>query len=158
MAGRSKEDLQVGPSRCDPLVPTVEPQTAGWEAIAKANLGENAPRIRAEVLEHLGAPPVAPGKKDLVLLPSHLWLTIHESIGHSTELDRALGYEANYAGTSFLTPEKLGNFVVGSELMNVFGGRTNDRGLATIKYDDDGVLTTKFPLIEKGVFLPPDGR
>ncbi|PYT30499.1 MAG: TldD protein [Acidobacteria bacterium] len=131
---------------------TVEPQTAGWEAIAKANLGENAPRIRAEVLEHLAAPPVAPGKRDLVLLPSHLWLTIHESIGHSTELDRALGYEANYAGTSFLTPEKMGNFVVGSELMNVFGDRTNDRGLATIKYDDDGVLTTKFPIIEKGVF------
>jgi TldD protein len=131
---------------------TVEPQTAGWEAIAKANLLENAPRIRSEVLEHLAAPPVKPGKKDLVLLPSHLWLTIHESIGHSTELDRALGYEANYAGTSFLTTEKMGRFSVGSELMNVFGDRTNDRGLATVKYDDDGVLTTKFPIIEKGVF------
>ncbi|MDQ6666213.1 MAG: TldD/PmbA family protein [Acidobacteriota bacterium] len=130
----------------------VEPQTAGWEAIPKANLGENAPRIRAEVLEHLAAPPVSPGKKDLVLLPSHLWLTIHESVGHPTELDRALGYEANYAGTSFLTTEKLGNFSFGSPLMNVFGDRTNDRGLATIKYDDDGVLTTKFPIIEKGVF------
>ena len=131
---------------------TVEPQTAGWEAIAKANLLENAPRIRSEVLEHLAAPPVKPGKKDLVLLPSHLWLTIHESIGHSTELDRALGYEANYAGTSFLTTEKMGTFSVGSELMNVFGDRTNDRGLATVRYDDDGVLTTKFPIIEKGVF------
>ncbi len=131
---------------------TVEPQTAGWEAIAKANLSENAPRIRAEVLEHLAAPPVTPGKKDLVLLPSHLWLTIHESIGHSTELDRALGYEANYAGTSFLTTEKMGKFSIGSELINVFGDRTNDRGLSTVKYDDDGVLTTKFPIIEKGVF------
>jgi TldD protein len=130
----------------------VEPQTAGWEAIAKANLGENAPRIRSEVLEHLAAPPVKPGKKDLVLFPSHLWLTIHESIGHSTELDRALGYEANYAGTSFLTTEKMGNFSFGSELINVFGDRTIDRGLSTMKYDDDGVLTTKFPIIEKGVF------
>jgi TldD protein len=130
----------------------VEPQTAGYEAIAKANLGENAPRIAAEVLEALAAPPVKPGKKDLVLLPSHLWLTIHESIGHSTELDRALGYEANYAGTSFLTTEKLGNFSFGSELINVFGDRTIDRGLATVKYDDDGVLTTKFPIIEKGIF------
>ena len=129
---------------------TVEPQTAGYEAIAKANLGENAPRIRAEVLEHLAAPPVKPGKKDLVLLPSHLWLTIHESIGHSTELDRALGYEANYAGTSFLTTEKMGKFSFGSELVNVFGDRTIDRGLSTVKYDDDGVLTTKFPIIEKG--------
>ena len=131
---------------------TVEPQTAGYEAIAKANLIENAPRIRAEVLEHLAAPPVKPGKKDLVLLPSHLWLTIHESIGHSTELDRALGYEANYAGTSFLTTEKMGTFSFGSELVNVFGDRTIDRGLSTVKYDDDGVLTTKFPIIEKGIF------
>ena len=143
-------DFQNGISRTRNY--TVEPQTAGWEAIAKANLTENAPRIRAEVLEHLAAPPVKPGKKDLVLLPSHLWLTIHESIGHSTELDRALGYEANFAGTSFLTTEKMGRFSVGSELINVFGDRTIDRGLATVKYDDDGVLATKFPIIEKGVF------
>jgi TldD protein len=143
-------DFQNGISRTRNY--TVEPQTAGWEAIAKANLGENAPRIRAEVLEHLAAPPVSPGKKDLVLMPSHLWLTIHESIGHSTELDRALGYEANFAGTSFVTTEKMGNFSFGSELINVFGDRTIDRGLSTMKYDDDGVLTTKFPIIEKGVF------
>jgi TldD protein len=130
----------------------IEPQSAGWESIPKANLGENAPRIRAEVLEALAAPPVTPGKKDLVLVPSHLWLTIHESIGHSTELDRALGYEANYAGTSFLTTDKLGKLSFGSELINVFGDRTNAGGLATVKYDDDGVLTTKFPIIEKGIF------
>lgn len=129
-----------------------EPQTAGWEAIRKANLGENAPRVAEEALEHLAAPAVKPGKKDLVLLPSHLWHPIHESIGHSTELDRALGYEANYAGTSFLTKEKLGKFTVGSELINVFGDRTTPRGLATVKYDDDGVLTTKFPILEKGIF------
>ena len=103
-------------------------------------------------MEHLAAPPVTPGKKDLVLLPSHLWLTIHESIGHSTELDRALGYEANYAGTSFLTTDKMGKFRVGSELVNFFGDRTNERGLSTVKYDDDGVKTTKFPIIEKGIF------
>jgi TldD protein len=126
--------------------------SAGWEAIAKGNLRENAPRIGAEVLEHLAAPPVTPGKKDLVLLPSHLWLTIHESIGHSTELDRALGYEANFAGTSFMTTEKMGKYQVGSELVNIFGDRTNAGGLSTVKYDDDGVLTAKFPIIEKGVF------
>src|ERR1700691_5161127 len=128
------------------------PVTAGWEAVAKANVGENAPRIREEVLEHLAAAPVTPGKKDLVLLPSHLYLTIHESIGHSTELDRALGYEANFAGTSFLTPDKMGKFQVGSELIDIFGDRTNAGGLASVKYDDDGVPTTKFPIIEKGVF------
>ncbi len=130
----------------------VEPQTAGYEAVINANLSENAPRIRSEVLEHLAAPPVKAGRKDLVLMPSHLWLTIHESIGHSTELDRALGFEANFAGTSFLTPEKLGTFSFGSELVNVFGDRIIDRGLATLKYDDDGALTTKFPIIEKGRF------
>jgi TldD protein len=130
----------------------IPPATAGWEVIQKANIGENAPRIREEALEHLSAPPVTPGKKDLVLLSSNLWLTIHESIGHSTELDRALGYEANYAGTSFMTTEKMGKYQVGSDLMNVFGDRTNEGGLATVKYDDDGVLTTKFPIIEKGVF------
>ncbi|HMC57823.1 MAG TPA: TldD/PmbA family protein, partial [Candidatus Solibacter sp.] len=131
---------------------TIPPATAGWEVVAKANLGENAPRIREEALEHLAAPPVSPGKKDLVLLPSHLWLTIHESIGHSTELDRALGYEANFAGTSFMTTEKMGNYRVGSELMTVYGDRTNEGGLASVKYDDDGVPTTKFPIVEKGVF------
>src|ERR1035438_4045703 len=131
---------------------TTPPSTAGWEAIAKANLGENAPRVREEALEHLNAPPVTPGKKDLVLMPSHLWLTIHESIGHSTELDRALGYEANFAGTSFLTTEKMGTMRVGSDLMNIWGDRTTDRGLATTGFDDDGVKATKFPIIEKGIF------
>ena len=128
------------------------PSTAGYELVPVMNLLENASRIREEVLEHLAAPPVTPGKKDLVLLPTHLWLTIHESLGHSTELDRALGYEANYAGTSFLTTDKLGKLRVGSEMVNVWGDRTNARGLATIGYDDDGVKTTKFPILEKGIF------
>jgi TldD protein len=128
------------------------PSTAGYEIVPAMNLLENASRVRDEVLEHLAAPVVTPGKKDLVLLPTHLWLTIHESLGHSTELDRALGYEANYAGTSFLTPDKLGKLRVGSEIVNIWGDRTNDRGLATIGYDDDGVKTTKFPIIEKGIF------
>jgi TldD protein len=130
----------------------VAPLARGWEYVPMMNLGENARRIADEVVEHLAAPPVTPGKKDLVLLPSHLCLTIHESIGHSTELDRALGYEANYAGTSFLTTEKMGKFRVGSELVNIFGDRTTEFGLATVKYDDDGVKTTKFPIIEKGIF------
>lgn len=128
------------------------PSTAGYEIVPMMNLLENASRVREEVQEHLAAPKVTPGKKDLVLLPTHLWLTIHESIGHSTELDRALGYEANYAGTSFLTTDKLGKQRVGSEIMNIWGDRTNERGLATVGYDDDGVKTTKFPIIEKGIF------
>jgi TldD protein len=126
--------------------------TAGYEYVPVMNLVENARRVREEVIEHLKAPPVTPGKKDLVLMPSHLWLTIHESIGHSTELDRALGYEANYAGTSFLTLDKMGKERIGTEIMNIWGDRTNERGLATTGYDDDGVKTTKFPIIQKGVF------
>ena len=126
--------------------------TAGYEYVPVMNLLENARRIREEVIEHLKAPAVGPGKKDLVLLPSHLWLTIHESLGHSTELDRALGYEANYAGTSFLTVDKMGKQRIGSDIVNVWGDRTNERGLASTKYDDDGVKTTKFPIIEKGIF------
>ena len=71
--------------------------------------------------------------------PSNLWLTIHESIGHATELDRALGYEANYAGTSFATSDKLGTLQYGSPVMNVTGDRTVEHGLATVGYDDEGV-------------------
>jgi TldD protein len=131
-----------------------EPQqvTAGYEYVPVMNLVENAQRIREEVLEHLAAPAVTPGRKDLVLLPSHLWLTIHESLGHSTELDRALGYEANFAGTSFLTTDKMGKIRIGSDLITIWGDRTNERGLATTGYDDDGVKATKFPIIEKGIF------
>ena len=131
---------------------TPPPLEAGWEYVPKTNLLEHAPRIREEVLEHLAAPPVQPGPKDLVLMPSHLYLTIHESIGHSTELDRALGYEANFAGTSFLTPDKMGKERVGSEIVTIYGDRTYEQGLATVAYDDDGVKTTRFPIIEKGIF------
>src|SRR5262245_52081214 len=143
-------DISNGLSKTRRYQPT--PVTAGYEFVPVMNLLEHARRVREEVVEHLKAPPVTPGKKDLVLLPSHLWLTIHESIGHSTELDRALGYEANYAGTSFLTTDKLGKERVGSEIVDVFGDRTSERGLATAGYDDDGVKTTRFPIIEKGIF------
>ena len=103
------------------------PATAGYDYVPSTNLVENARRIGSEAVEHLHAPPVSPGKKDLVLLPSNLWLTIHESMGHSTELDRALGFEANYAGTSFLTLDKMGKERIGTEIVNVLGrpyGRT----------------------------------
>ncbi len=133
----------------------VQPVTAGYEHIERSGLLENAERIGAEAVEHLKAPSVGPGAKDLVLLPSHLALTIHESIGHSTELDRALGYEANFAGTSFLAPpdKVLGKFQVGSKLMNIVGDRTLPQAMATCGYDDDGVKTTSFDIIKEGVFV-----
>ena len=105
------------------------------------NLEENAMRIREEVVEHLTAPAVKPGKKDLLLMPNHLMLTIHESVAHPTELDRALGYEANYAGTSYITPDKIGKRIA-SEHCTFIGDRTSPRGLGTCGYDDDGVKTS----------------
>ena len=99
------------------------------------------------------AKPAVPGQKTLILHPSNLWLTIHESVGHPTELDRALGYEANFAGTSFLTTDKLGKFQFGSPMVNIVGDKTQDRGMATCGYDDDGVKTTSFPIIKDGTFV-----
>jgi TldD protein len=127
--------------------------TAGYEAVLRADIPAHARRVGEEAVAHLKAPSVGPGKKDLVLLPSHLGLTIHESLGHSTELDRALGYEANFAGTSFLTPGKLGKFRVGSEIVNVFGDRIRPESLSTCGYDDDGVKTRQFAILEAGVFV-----
>src|SRR5262249_8302085 len=88
---------------------------AGWEQVERARSAEHARRVGEEAARHLKAPSVEPGVKDVVLMPSHLGLTIHESLGHSTELDRALGYEADLAGTTFLTPDKLGKMRVGSD-------------------------------------------
>ena len=96
---------------------------------------------------------VEPGKKDIILHPSALWLTIHESCGHPTELDRALGYEANYAGTSFMTTDKLGKLQYGSEHVNIKGDRTQKDCLATRGYDDDGVKTTEWDIIKSGKFV-----
>jgi TldD protein len=101
--------------------------------------------------EHAKAPSVTPGRYDLVIDPSNLWLTIHESIGHATELDRALGYEAAYAGTSFATFDQLGSLRYGSPIMQVTGDRTVEHGLATIGYDDEGVATTSFDIVRDGV-------
>ena len=142
-------DISKGIARTRNYVPTQ--REAGWEYVATMNLMENASRVRDEVIEHLSAPPVKAGKKDLVLLPSHLFLTIHESVGHPTELDRALGYEANYAGTSYITPSTVGKRIA-SDLVTFYGDRTNKGGLATTGYDDDGVKALKFPIVENGIF------
>src|SRR5271170_4681490 len=142
-------DRKAGISRSRSYVPTNA--SAGWEYVPQMNFGENAQRIREEVLEHLTAPPVQAGKKDLILMPNHLMLTIHESVAHPTELDRALGYEANYAGTSYITTDKIGKRIA-SEHCTFVGDRTAPRGLATCGYDDDGVKTTEFTIIEKGIF------
>ncbi len=117
----------------------------GWDFAAE--LAE-LPELLAAKLK---APSVEPGHYDLVIDPSNLWLTIHESIGHATELDRALGYEAAYAGTSFATLDKLGSLQYGSGVMHVTGDRTAEHGLATIGYDDEGVAGQSWDLISGGI-------
>jgi TldD protein len=117
----------------------------GWDFAAE--LAELPDLLAAK----LGAPTVEPGRYDLVIDPSNLWLTIHESIGHATELDRALGYEAAYAGTSFATVDKLSTLKYGSGVMHVTGDRTAEHGLATIGYDDEGVAGQSWDLIKGGI-------
>ena len=107
----------------------------------------------SHLAEKMKAPSVVAGRYDLVIDPSNLWLTIHESIGHATEFDRAIGYEAAYAGTSFATPDKLGTLAYGSSIMNVTGDRTVPHGLATIGYDDDGVAGQSWDLIKDGTLV-----
>lgn len=103
--------------------------------------------------EKVASPSVEPGRYDLLIHPSNLWLTIHESIGHATELDRAIGYEANYAGTSFATPEKLGKLKYGSPLMNVTGDRITEHGLSTVGFDDEGVAAQSWDIVKDGIWL-----
>jgi TldD protein len=103
--------------------------------------------------EKLGAPSVEAGTYDLVVDPSNLWLTIHESIGHATELDRAMGYEAAYAGTSFATFDQLGSLQYGSPVMHVTGDRTVEHGLATVAIDSEGVAAQTFDLVRDGVLV-----
>ncbi|MBF8192514.1 TldD/PmbA family protein [Nonomuraea sp. K274] len=110
-------------------------------------------RLPELLAEKLAAPSVEAGDYDLVIDPSNLWLTIHESIGHATELDRALGYEAAYAGTSFATFDQLGELVYGSSPMNVTGDRTVTHGLATVGYDDEGVQAQSFDIVKDGILV-----
>ncbi|WP_405580179.1 TldD/PmbA family protein [Streptomyces sp. NBC_01092] len=131
------------------------PVGRGWEYLTGTGWdweGE-LERIPELLAEKMRAPSVEAGPYDLVVDPSNLWLTIHESIGHATELDRALGYEAAYAGTSFATFDQLGKLRYGSDLMNVTGDRTAEHGLATIGYDDEGVEGQSWDLVKDGTLV-----
>ena len=111
--------------------------------------------VTAKVDEKMKAKSVEPGKYDLVLDPSHLWLTIHESVGHPTELDRVLGYEANYAGTSFLTLDRLKSkkFNFGNKNVNIVADKLQKNSLAAVGYDDEGVPCKQWDLIKDGVLV-----
>jgi TldD protein len=131
------------------------PAGRGWEYMTGTGWDWDAElaRIPELLAEKMRSPSVEPGSYDLVVDPSNLWLTIHESIGHATELDRALGYEAAYAGTSFATPDLLGTLKYGSPVMNVTGDRTAEHGLATIGYDDEGVEAQSWDLVRDGILV-----
>jgi TldD protein len=114
----------------------------------------NAERWASMAVEKLAARSVEAGTYDLILEPTNLWLTIHESIGHPTELDRAIGEEANYAGTSFVAPPEkvIGKLTYGPAHMNVQADRTQEGSLSRVAWDDEGVPADRWLLIEKGIF------
>ncbi|MFD2472398.1 TldD/PmbA family protein [Amycolatopsis silviterrae] len=129
------------------------PTARGWEYLEGEGWDWDAEieAMPALLSEKRVATPVEPGCYDLVIDPSQLWLTIHESVGHATELDRALGHETAYAGTTFVSPDQLGSLRYGSALMNVDADRIAPHSLATTGFDDEGVKAQRWPLIEKGV-------
>ena len=145
--GMGYEYLQAGP----------EHKIKGITTLYKGryDMLEDAKSAAEQVGQKITAKSVEAGKYDLVLDPSHLWLTIHESSGHPTELDRVLGYEANFAGTSFLTLDKWQskNFKYGSELVNIQGDKTQPGSLGAVGYDDEGVGTKKWDIIKDGVLV-----
>ena len=139
------------------LIPTADSKVTGIVTRYKNryDILEDVKNATADVQEKLKAKSVEPGKYDLVLDPSHLWLTIHESVAHPTELDRVLGYEANYAGTSFLTLDKWksGDFQFGSKLVNIAADKLQPGSLGAVGYDDEGVKCGEWDLIKNGVLV-----
>jgi TldD protein len=131
------------------------PAGRGWEYLTGVGWDweKELDELPDLLAEKMVAPSVESGAYDVVIDPSNLWLTIHESVGHATELDRALGYEAAYAGTSFATFDQLGKLRYGSPVMNVTGDRTAEHGLATVGYDDEGVAAQSWDLVRDGVLV-----
>jgi TldD protein len=130
------------------------PVGRGWEFLTGGyDWDAELAQLPEWLAEKAQAPSVEPGNYDLIVDPSNLWLTIHESIGHATELDRALGYEANYAGTSFATPDQLGTLHYGSEIMHITGDRQVENGLSTVAFDDEGVAAQTWDLISGGILV-----
>jgi TldD protein len=122
---------------------------------SRYDMKEDAVFAAKQMREVMTAKSVEPGKYDLVLDPSHLWLTIHESVGHPLELDRVLGYEANYAGTSFATLDKWksGDFNYGSDLVDLFADKTQKSSLGCVGFDDEGVKCREWDLVKEGVLV-----
>ncbi|MGH7721378.1 MAG: TldD/PmbA family protein [Candidatus Dormibacteria bacterium] len=126
--------------------------TAGWEAIEEMDLAGNGRRIAEEAVALLSADLCPAGTMTVILDATQAALQVHESCGHPTELDRVLGFEAAFAGTSFLMPDMLGSFRYGSEAVTISADATSARGLGTFGYDDEGVAAQRTLLIDQGLF------
>ena len=149
------EAMAVGGDGFETMRTLAPPVGRGWEYLHGRGWDwESELATLPELLaEKLAAPSVDAGAYDLVIDPTNLWLTIHESVGHATELDRAMGYEAAYAGTSFATLDQLGSLRYGSAVMHVVGDRTTPHGLATVAIDDEGVAASSFDLVRDGLLV-----
>ncbi len=148
--------FHVTDERFDDMSSCAPPVARGWEYLVGDGTWDWDAELTALpewLAEKAVAPTVEPGRYDLVLDPTNLWLTIHESVGHATELDRALGYEANYAGSSFATLDQLGSLRYGSPLMHVTGDRTAPHGLSTVAFDDEGVAAQSWDLVREGTLV-----
>ena len=132
-------------------------QQGGLEQLERSGFIGSGARLAGEALELLAAPDCPSGTMDLLLMPDQMMLQIHESIGHPLELDRILGDERNYAGTSFVTPEMLGRYRYGSPLLNVTYDPTVPGELASYAFDDEGAAARKTFLIREGILLAPLG-
>lgn len=146
--------VRITDSGFDDMSSTAPPAGKGWEYCSSEwSWDQELIQLPTFLTEKISAPSIEPGRYDLVIDPTNLWLTIHESVGHATEKDRALGYEANYAGTSFATPDQLGHLQYGSALMNIQADRTVRHGLSTVGWDDEGVAATQWDLVRDGVLV-----
>jgi predicted Zn-dependent protease len=132
-------------------------QQGGFEQVENAGFAGCGARLAEQALQLLQAPNCPSGTMDLLLMPDQMMLQIHESIGHPLELDRILGDERNYAGTSFVTPEMFGTYRYGSELLNVTFDPTRREALASFAFDDEGTPATKVFLIRNGILVAPLG-
>lgn len=147
--------ISVGEQGFHTMRTVAPPAGRGWEYLTGTGWDFDAEIAEMPELlaEHVAAPSIEPGRYDLVIEPTNLWLTIHESIAHGTELDRSLGYEAAYAGSSFAKFDDLGSLQYGSPVMHVTGDRTTEHGLATVAFDDEGVAAQEFDIIRDGVLV-----
>jgi TldD protein len=150
--------LEVHAANADDLQRRSYPESggyraAGYEHVRALGLVERAPGLADEAVALLAAPVLPPGRRTIVLHPSQLYLQIHESCGHPTELDRVFGTEAAYAGTSFLTTDRLdAGFRYGSELVTLVADATTPGGLGTFGWDDEAVVAQRVPLVSEGIF------